>query len=325
MRLFIPVTILMFLAGLSFSQELFINEVMSANILTIQDEDEDYPDWIEIYNASVSPMNLHGYGLSDDPSQPFKWSFPESTINSGEYLIVFASGKDRSHPRFHTNFKIKSAGEPILLTSPSGILIDYVESGYIPLDISRGRMPDGGTEWVYFPEPTPDHENSGTGYADISEPPEFSQQGGIFHSPVNVSLSSSAPGAVIRFTTDGSPPNDSSEIYTSPLLIDSTVVIRASAFEEGKLFSVPITNTYILYDNHELPVVSLSTDPYNLWDWEEGMYVMGPNADPNPPYYGANFWEDWEKPFHVEMYEPDGSLGFSQDAVIYADFADIME
>ena len=314
MRSRLSIILVLILTVYSYSQALFINEVMSANILTLQDEEEDYPDWIEIFNASAYPVNLLGYGLSDDPSQPLKWTFPVYSIDPDEKLRVFASGKDRISEDMHTNFKIKSNGEPILLTSPSGELLDSVDSGYIPLDISRGRMPDGGDEWVYFPEPTPGRENSAIGFAEISESPEFSITGGIFHNIISISLSSSAPGAVIRFTTDGAPPNDSSEIYTSPLVIDSTVVIRARLFEEGKLFSDPVTNTYILYDNHDLPVVSLSTDPFLLWDWEEGMYVMGPNANPNPPYYGANFWEDWEYPFHIEMYEPDGSLGFSQDA-----------
>ncbi|NOQ97575.1 MAG: T9SS type A sorting domain-containing protein [Calditrichae bacterium] len=78
--------------------------------------------------------------------------------------------------------------------------------------------------------------------------------------------------------------------------------------------SAIITATYLIDESIQLPVVSLSTDPQNLWDYETGIYVMGPNADPDFPHHGANFWQDWEKPIHIEFFEKDGSLGFNANA-----------
>ena len=67
----------------------------------------------------------------------------------------------------------------------------------------------------------------------------------------------------------------------------------------GYLKSI-ITKSYIFNSNHQLDVVSLTTDPENLFDEDTGIYVFGPYGtyDTNQPYFGANFWEDWEKPVH---------------------------
>lgn len=77
------------------AQQIAINEVMASNALSIADEDGDYEDWIELYNYGEEPINLEGFGLSDNYSNPFKWVFPNLTIESGQYLLVWASGKDR--------------------------------------------------------------------------------------------------------------------------------------------------------------------------------------------------------------------------------------
>jgi hypothetical protein len=76
-------------------QGIVINEIMSSNASILTDEDGEYEDWIEILNTGTSEVSLNGYGLSDQPSQPFKWVFPDITLNPNEYLVVFASGKDR--------------------------------------------------------------------------------------------------------------------------------------------------------------------------------------------------------------------------------------
>ncbi|MBX2963337.1 MAG: CotH kinase family protein [Cyclobacteriaceae bacterium] len=77
------------------AQSIRINEVVASNASIITDEDGEFSDWIELYNTSPSPVNLAGYGLSDNLSQPFKWTFPEVTIEPGEFLVVWASSKNR--------------------------------------------------------------------------------------------------------------------------------------------------------------------------------------------------------------------------------------
>ena len=77
-----------------FSEEVtpVINELMSSNSTIIQDEDGDYPDWIELFNPGTSPIDMTGYGLSDRESEPFKWVFPPCILNPGEFKLIFASG-----------------------------------------------------------------------------------------------------------------------------------------------------------------------------------------------------------------------------------------
>ncbi len=79
----------------SFTQNLRINEFMASNSRTISDEDGSYSDWIEIYNPSTDAINLNGYGLTDNPNQPFKWTLPDINMEAGSYLLVWASGKNR--------------------------------------------------------------------------------------------------------------------------------------------------------------------------------------------------------------------------------------
>ena len=77
------------------AQSVLLNEIMTANSRTLLDENGDSPDWIELYNPGAAPVRLTGYGLSDDPALPFKWTFRDATIEPGSFLLVFASGKDR--------------------------------------------------------------------------------------------------------------------------------------------------------------------------------------------------------------------------------------
>ena len=85
--------------GLAEHPGVLISEVMSDNRTTLADEDGDFPDWIELHNRADALVILDGFGLSDDPAEPFKWRLPNIAMAPGEHLLVFASGKDRSAAR----------------------------------------------------------------------------------------------------------------------------------------------------------------------------------------------------------------------------------
>ncbi len=82
--------------GLAEHPGVLISEVMSDNRTTLADEDGDFPDWIELHNRANALVILDGFGLSDDPAEPFKWRLPNIAMAPGEHLLVFASGKNRS-------------------------------------------------------------------------------------------------------------------------------------------------------------------------------------------------------------------------------------
>lgn len=294
------------LVSITNAQSIIINEIMSSNSTVLADEDGDYSDWIELYNPTNTDINLLNFSISDDITNPNKWSFPNVNIASGEYLIVFASDKDRSLGELHTNFKISSAGESIILVDSFGFIIDQVDSTAIPSDISLGRSLSEPSEWLFYQNSTPGGANNTSGYSAFSEVPTFSLAGGFYNSSIVLELSTESGLNDIYFTTDGSDPSLSSSLYTAPINITATTVIRARVFEDGLLPSTIITNTYFIDENITLPVVSLSTNPDNFFDDEIGIYVEGNGDIPN-------YRQDWERPIHIEFFENDGSLGFSID------------
>ncbi|MBM3436087.1 MAG: lamin tail domain-containing protein, partial [Bacteroidetes bacterium] len=93
------------LASFSFvlNAQIVINEGSNKNYLSLTDEDGENSDWIELYNWSTSPVDLHGYSLTDDPSEPMKWTFPHVNLLPGDFAMIFCSSKDRfASPPFTT-------------------------------------------------------------------------------------------------------------------------------------------------------------------------------------------------------------------------------
>ena len=175
---------------------------MSWNDSTLTDEDGDYPDWIEIYNRGSEPLNLYGCGLSDDVAYLNKWVFPPYVLEPNNFLIIYASDKNRDGAELHTSFKIKSEGEPMVLIAYDGSVIEEQSPVFIPQDKSFGRMPNGGTNLVYFDSPTPGSSNGGTYYSSVAEDPQFSRSGGFFTGSISLTLSVVSTTAEIRFTNN---------------------------------------------------------------------------------------------------------------------------
>lgn len=486
------------------AQQVYINEVMGSNLTTIADEDGDFPDWMELYNAGTTPVNLSGFHLTDDRGDLTQWTFPALTLTSDSHLLIFASDKDRTEqvtwrtainwgdnwrwrlgdseppsnwnsPEFddsgwstgpsgfgygddddatvidetmsvyirksftvtdpaqvlsailhvdcddgfvaylngeeiarhnlgapgsfvpynqgadtwieaalysggapmafpldsarhllqsgenvlafqghnysetssdltlipffsigysgdpgtgivppdilnltsanlHTNFKIAAGGEALYLVSPEDSIVDSIPPDSLPTDVSKGRYPDGSNSWLWYTEPSPGAANSSDGFAGVTSPPEFSQTGGFYTNALSLTLSLSNPAATIYYTTDGTAPSASSTEYAAQIPIAETSVIRAKAYAPDMLPSRIVTHTYFLNASHELPVISLVMRPGHLWDADSGIYVLGDTHESAMPYFGANFWEEWERPVHIEMYESDGSKAFSHDA-----------
>jgi hypothetical protein len=103
---------------------------MSSNTSTIQDEDGDYPDWIELFNITDDPINLLDYGLSDDPAEPLKWTFPDITIPAKDFLLIFASDKNRKTVVNHWETVIDWGDEWAYLPVSSEISSDWKTLGF---------------------------------------------------------------------------------------------------------------------------------------------------------------------------------------------------
>jgi hypothetical protein len=300
------------------SYKVQINEVMAMNTNTHADENGAYVDWIELYNYGETAINLKGFGLSDREGSPFRWVFPDVTLQPNSHLVVFASGKDRRTPgrNLHTNFGISSRGEYIYLTSPDSGRVDTLASGMQSAGISAGRYPDGENNRFFFTNPTPGRANPSGAYTGYAQPPLVSHLGGRYDDRVQVTLINPNSQGVIRYTTNGKVPDANSTIYNGPINISKTTIIRARVFEQGKLPSSSVDQTYLVNETTDFAVMSVFMEPKDLWDPATGIYVMGYGASSEFPYVGANFWKKWERPIHFQLIEPDGTLGFSYDAGI---------
>jgi len=212
----------------------------------------------------------------------------------------------------HTNFKISADGEKLFLTNAERVIIDKTDSIALPPGISFGRKINELETWLYYAEPTPGIINSTKGYLNLSEGSvTFSHVGGKYNSSISVSLSNTL-GEDIYYTLDGSVPSENSLVYHSPLSINKTTVVRAMVLNSNTLSIIPSVETFIIESRAtNLPIFSLSTDPMNLFDWNTGIFEMGPNAESNNPYFGANFWMDWEKPVQIEYFNREGVKVFS--------------
>ncbi|MCC6231842.1 MAG: CotH kinase family protein, partial [Verrucomicrobiales bacterium] len=142
-----------------------ITEFQTSNEAGLADADGDFPDWIEIHNPDGVPVSLAGYSLTDAPTNPQKWVFPAVTLPAGGYLVVFASGKDRSDPAgpLHTDFQLSSTGEYLALLGPDGVTaVSAFAPGYPPQlpGESFGIDPTAAAPgWAYFRVPTPGAPN----------------------------------------------------------------------------------------------------------------------------------------------------------------------
>jgi spore coat protein CotH len=137
---------------------LFINELVADNNGSIWDEDGEYEDWIELFYDGDNTINLKGYYLTDEISNPFKYRIPTSTVVSSSFKLIWADNDEGTN---HANFKLSKAGETVALFDSDGVLIDSVSYGVLPTNNSWGRKTDGGTPWIEFSETTPGFTNLG--------------------------------------------------------------------------------------------------------------------------------------------------------------------
>ena len=260
------------------------------NVLAIQGHNSD-PGSSDFSLIPMLTLGLTGAGYTD---------------TSPDYIQL----KGR---QLHTNFKISSEGETLILSRPDSSVIDSVSPIRMLADISYGRKPDGEDAWFYFAEPTPGASNISKGYSTLTgDTVKFSSKGGYYPGGLELQLASRDMSDSIFFTLDGSSPTLASSLYSSPILISNNAVVRARSANYLRLPGIISTNTYIT-KQHKLPVVCLSTDPENLWDYNTGIYVLGPNALPDMPNFGANFWQDWERRAHMELYDIQGIKQIDQD------------
>ena len=285
--------------------QVYINEICSVNQNSFVNNSGDTPDWIEFYNAGNETINLEAYYLSDGESDFLKWQFPSINISPNEYLLVFASGDDISQNEIHTNFKLANTGEILTFSSPTKQIIQQILVPALIEDVSYARLPEA--DFFYCHTPSPQAENNSNLFISPAKKPLFSKLDASFVEHFILELDCLEPNCQIYYSIDGSNSKESGILYTSPIEITENTIIRAHTEAEGYLPSPVYSMNYFSSQAHELPIIALSTNPDNLFAYENGIFETGPDAEENHPFWGANYWKDIEIPVHIEFLEGDFS------------------
>lgn len=287
---------------------LVLNEVYTNREQGISDK-KWLCDWIEIYNGTEQNILLKDYGLSDEKEVPGKWRFPDAVIESGEYLVVALDELGVSDAySLVADFTLNKNGDYIYLSDEKDYIIDEVKIPELDENQSFGRYPDGAEQFQKFVSISPGEVNrknhlQNDFWVDYNEKVEFSIEGGYFDEEIEVALSVKNPDAEIYYTLDGSEPDENSLHYTKTIKVGSRAeepnkytnieadtdgttclstspvykgtVIRARAYLDGRQSDNITTNTYFYCPDYTVPIVSLVTNPDNLFGYKEGIYVPG--------------------------------------------------
>lgn len=324
-----------------------ISEFMAAGQFVVTDEDGDYSDWLEIHNTGAAPLDLSGWHLTDKKNSPAKWTLPALSIPPDGYLLVFADGKDRANPgaRLHADFALGADGEYLALTRPDGS-IAFAFDPY-PMQLPDVSYDNAGRFLGY---PTPAAANDPRKVA-MAAAPQFSESRGLKTRAFVLTLSAETVGALIRYTIDGSEPSETSgALYTAPIPISKTTVVRAVAFTESLAASAIATRSFIFPTDVAQQARDGKAPPRwpKKWPNHKTDYGMDRRISEVSPYrehlqrglraipsisivlpFGSLFdaetgiyvhpqerSKEWERPASVELINPDGTPGYQINAGI---------
>ena len=336
--------------------KLVINEICSKNVSIFLDEDGTVNDYVELYNAGRLPYLVSEIYLSDDEDDLEKYEIPSIVLQPGEYQVIILDEK--------APFQIMDSGESIYL-SGGGQILEQIDCIGLNKDSSYCRLSDGDSEWgVRTCTPGKDNETS---YPILSAP-TFSHESGFYADEFDLEIFCKE-GETIFYTLDGSIPTTDSNFYQDAIhisdasenenvwsmrkdvsngyfdgagyevpdyLIDKCTVLRAICVDEEGNESAAASATYFVdFDQKEgyqgMNIVSIITDPDNLFDYDTGIYVMGRAYDTSREYdaeqwYADVWWwqtgnyrqrgRDWEKEACLQFFDAEENLLLTKDAGI---------
>jgi hypothetical protein len=225
--------VLLFFANLSSGQAV-INEYSASNLRTFPDNYGKYEDWIELYNPGNQTLDIGGWYLSDKESKPKKWKIPAGTILQPKGFIIFwTSGRDESKDgHFHTNFKFTQTDgdEFVVLANKSGTVTEKYPLTLTRLTHSVSKKNDGDTQFMICTEPTPGYSNDNAPkYKAYTPKPLINGTAGFYKDSIVVSVNNIA-GYMIRYTLNGSVPNNDSPLFPGNLTIKNTCILKVRCF-----------------------------------------------------------------------------------------------
>lgn len=326
--------------------EVVINEVMSSNKGYVYDIEGDSSDWIELYNPG-GKVTLKGYTLTINDKS---YKLDDIEMEKESYHLIWCSGKEYLSDTFyigletHIQGKLSKEGVTITLLNSKEELVDTIVVPELKKNQSYGKI-------GILTYPTPGTLNPEDVLISKNRPDEpiFSVSGGLYKEDFTLELSSDNPETQIYYTLDGSEPTLYSNRYSEPITIKdrslerdvlSTIdgtsenfrypltksfkgtVVRAISYLDGHKPSKTVSHSYFITeegaDRYTMPVVSISTDKENLFDYERGIYMLGvindrwkeknPGAKiqgDNPANYNQR-GKGWTIPVNMEFFGLEG-------------------
>lgn len=290
-----------FAMALSANARIVINEIMQSNIDCIMDDIQEFPDsWVELYNDSETSVSTSGLriGITEDPST--SWDLPSATIAAKGYYLVYCDKAGTNWRKNHTDFRLESGKGCQVYLFKGSELIDKIEGlkKQPAPNISYGRVNDGGDSFGYQLTSSPGGPNVSGVSAELLPLPVFSHKGHVLTTPItlDITLPSGCPeGSVVRYTLDGSEPGEESDVWSRPMEVSTSTVVRAKVMCEGCLSPRSLTHSYIFHPNEmTLPIVSLVTDDAYFYDEELGIYTEDNKADAQ---------RNWRRPLNFELFD----------------------
>lgn len=304
--------------------QVVISELMPANSVFFEDEVNATPDWLELHNTSNSEVSLSNWYLSDNEGILNKWQFTNLTIGPDEYAVVLCNGDDfiENITLPQASFKLDKNGEEVFLSNPNLEVSSYLKYTCIPENRSFGLNEDNSP--LHFYVPSPGEENIfSTSFNQMNNMIQLSHPAGFYENEFVLEVSDDLAHE-IRFTEDGTYPNEESSFLEQSIHIKSHLVndgisyipssdnwvapfqdvfkgnnMKFRSYHNG-CPSSPITHAdYFIRENisevYPLPVYSLTFEEDQLFG-DEGILVPG--------YTGQNYLGDgefWERRAHLQL------------------------
>lgn len=279
---------------------LVINEVMSANNCVLRQDDGKYYDWVELKNRGSEPVDLTRYRLSENADDRDAYVLPDVTLQPGELFVLLLAGPEGAEgDEPWADFALDGEEAWLYLFDEREQPVDYVRVSGLPYQGSLGRM-EGRPGFFLFAEPSPGEENA-DGKSGLTPMPTASVPAGVYNGADSLRVELSGSGT-IYYTVDGSLPTTDSAVYGGALEFRQTTVLRAMCLQDGCLPSEVLTLSYIINENHSLPVASLVAEPEDIFG-SDGIYV--------------DYFSGEEIYGNVSFFEPDGSFTADCGVALY--------
>ena len=291
-------------------RDLRINEIMVANLDQFVDPSWNYGPWVELYNPTDADIQIRGYWVSDDPAHPKKVRIPRSlNVPAKGFATLWFDHHDK-YCITQLPLKLDADGGVFVLSDLNGTPVASLDYPPCVPRASYARTADGAGEWQWSSSPTPGSTNEGMTFCQERLPaPEVSEPSRFYTGTLQVKVKI-PEGCTLRYTTDGRTPTLTTG-YTSAnglFTVSGNKVYRFALFRQNALSSPVVTRSYLLKDKtFSLPVISVVTNPDNLYSNDMGIFVRGTNGRPGLGQSSKCNWNmDWDRPCNFELLDEEG-------------------